>query len=422
MLTGVKPFGGDSISSVLYRIVHEPPKDAPLRLERIPAPLAAFLERALAKPPEARHRDAAEFAGALRRAGAATIAATLRASAPTARPPSPAPQQAPVAPARRFLVPWIIVIALALAGIGAAFLLHVGPFAPPKVAMLTARVRTEPAGLPVQVNGSPLAGDVIRFPAGGPFEVLTASYGCREAKHRVEAADAGVEIVLVLDPARAAVAVDPGVPGARVAVNGQDAGTAPATIDLDLCRDNTIEVQAEGYSTSSATIPAKVTPLDARSAAGALKLEAIPTGRLLLPTLRVPTLFFVDGKPVVRKNGGIDLPAGPHEVRATNEERFVDFAVTLDVPAGDAVTPAFVVPALARLVVQTFPPNCRVALKRSGSAWRQVGETPLRYELAAGRYVLRIESPVSGESREQDLNLAPGTNAPVRVSFGRSGR
>ena len=91
-------------------------------------------------------------------------------------------------------------------------------------------------------------------------------------------------------------------------------------------------------------------------------------------------------------------------------------------PAGDAVTPAFVVPALARLVVQTFPPNCRVALKRSGSAWRQVGETPLRYELAAGRYVLRIESPVSGESREQDLNLAPGTNAPVRISFGRSGR
>ena len=422
MLTGVKPFGGDSISSVLYRIVHEPPKDAPLRLERIPAPLATFLERALAKHPEARYRDGAEFAGALRRAGAAASAATLRASAAAARSPVPAPQQTPVVPARRSLGPWIVVIALALAGIGVAFLLHVGPFAPPKVPMLTARVRTEPGGLPVQLNGAPLAGDLIRFPAGGPFEILTASYGCREAKHRVEAADAGVEIVLVLDPARAAVAVDPGVPGARVAVNGQDAGTAPATVDLDLCRDNTIEVQAEGYRTSSATIPARATPLDARSAAGALKLEAIPTGRLLLPTLRVPTLFFVDGKPVVRKNGGIDLPAGPHEVRATNEERFVDVAVTLDVPAGDAVTPAFVVPALARLVVQTFPPNCRVALKRSGSAWRQVGETPLRYDLAAGRYVLRIESPVSGESRAQDINLAPGTNAPVRVSFGRSGR
>jgi hypothetical protein len=72
--------------------------------------------------------------------------------------------------------------------------------------------------------------------------------------------------------------------------------------------------------------------------------------------------------------------------------------------------------------VQTFPPNCRVALKRDGFPWRQVGETPLRYELASGRYVLRVEAPETGESREQDITLAPGNNTPVRVSFGRPGR
>jgi hypothetical protein len=77
---------------------------------------------------------------------------------------------------------------------------------------------------------------------------------------------------------------------------------------------------------------------------------------------------------------------------------------------------------LAHLVVQTFPPNCRVALRRDGSSWREVGETPLRYDLAAGRYALRIEAPVSGESREQEIRLAPGTNPPVRISFGRGGR
>jgi hypothetical protein len=85
-------------------------------------------------------------------------------------------------------------------------------------------------------------------------------------------------------------------------------------------------------------------------------------------------------------------------------------------------TPALAVPPIARLVVQTFPPNCAVALKRGGSAWRPVGETPLRYELAAGRYALRVESPDSGESKEQEIDLAPGANAPVRISFGRAGR
>ena len=422
MLTGVKPFGGDSISSVLYRIVHEAPKADPLRLERIPHSLATFLERALAKSPEDRFRNGAEFAEGLRRAGAAARPATVRASASAARPLAPPPQRIPRAQGRRVLVPWIVVIALALGGIVTAFLLHAGPFAPPKVAMLTTRVRTEPAGLPVQINGAPLASDVIQFPAGGPFEVLTVNDGCREAKHRVEAADAGAEIVLVVDPARAAVTVDPDVPGARVTVNGQDAGPAPATTELDLCRDNTIEVRAEGYRTSSVTIRAKATPFDARRAAGALKLEAIPTGRILLPATRLPTQFFVDGKLVERRPEGLEVPAGSHELRATNEERFVDVAFTLDVPAGGSTTPVIVIPALASLVVQTFPPNCRVSLKRPGAAWRQVGEAPLRHEVAAGRYVLRVESSVSGESREQDINLAPGTNAPVRVSFGRSGR
>jgi serine/threonine-protein kinase len=422
MLTGTKPFGGDSISSVLYRIVNEPPRDAPERLARAAPPLAGFLQRALAKDVEGRFKNGAEFAAALRHAGAEVGTPTLRASASPARPLSPQPKRAHVEPARRSFVPWVILVALAVAGLGGVFALHLGPFAPPPVPLLSARIRTEPPGLPVRLNGVPLGGGLVHFGASGPFEILTASSGCREAKHRVEVADAGGEIVLVLDPERAAVAIDPGVAGARLTVNGRDAGTAPATIDLDLCRDNIIQTQAEGYRASSATVPAKATPLDARTAAAALRLEPIPTGRLILPITRVSTRFFVDGRLTERSDSGTELPAGRHEVRASNEDRFVDITVTLDVPAGGTVTAAFPIPALARLVVQTFPPNCRVAIKRARSAFRPVGETPLRYELAAGSYVLRVESPVSGESREQEISLSPGSNAPVRISFGRTGR
>ena len=422
MLTGVKPFGGDSISSVLYRIVNEPPKDAPVRLDRVPPPLATFLATALAKHPADRFPDGVAFAAALRRAGAATArAGTVAPAVPAARPVAPPRAQAPTS-ARRSLVPWIVLAVVAAAGLGSAMLLHLGPFAPPPVPMLTARVRTEPPGLPVLSNGAPLTEGTVTFAAGGPFAILSASQGCREAKHRLEAADAGGEIVLVLDPERTGLAIDPGIPGARVVLNGQDAGAVPTTIDVDLCRDNTVEVRAEGYRSAAATIPAKATPLEARNAAGALKPELIPTGRLVFPATRVPTQFYVDGNPASRAAGGLELPAGPHEVRATIEDRFIDVAVTLDVPAGGTATAAIPMPTLARLVVQTFPPNCRVALKRAGSKFRSVGETPLRHDVAPGSYVLRVESPVSGESREQEINLAPGNNAPVRVSFGRAGR
>jgi hypothetical protein len=170
------------------------------------------------------------------------------------------------------------------------------------------------------------------------------------------------------------------------------------------------------------TIPAKATPLAARNAALAIRLAAIPMGRLMLPATRIAVRFFIDGKPATRNAAGFDLQAGAHEIRAVNEALFLDVAATVDVPGDGVATPALPIPSIARLVVQTFPPNCSVALKRGGSAWRPVGETPLRYELVAGRYALRVESPVSGESKEQDLDLAPGANAPVRISFGRSGR
>jgi hypothetical protein len=314
---------------------------------------------------------------------------------------------------------WVLGAALGagLAGLAAAWLL--ARTTPAPVALLEARVRTEPSGLPVALNGTPLSDDVVRFSGDGPYGVLTVSSGCRETKHRLEPTDAGRELVLVLDPARAEVSVDPGVPGAEVAINGQGSGAAPQTVELDLCRDNTIAVTAAGYRTATATIAAKATPLDARTAAGAIRLEPIPTGRIVLPVTRVPVAFFIDGKPAARTIGGVEIPAGSHEVRATNDDRFVDVTTTLEVPEGGTVTPQLAVPALARLVVQTFPPNCRVALKRAGAAWRQAGETPLRYELAAGRYALKIEDPVSGESREQEIKLAPGVNPPVRVSFGR---
>lgn len=142
-------------------------------------------------------------------------------------------------------------------------------------------------------------------------------------------------------------------------------------------------------------------------------------GRLVLPATRLPATFLVDGRPVARVNGGIEMAAGSHEVRAINADHFVEVVATVDVPEGGSAAPQLPLPSLARLVVQTFPPNCRVALKRDDSGWRPVGESPLRYELAPGRYVLRVESPVSGETREQTIDVRAGVNAPVRISFGR---
>jgi hypothetical protein len=429
MLTGMKPFEGDSISSVLYRIVNETPKEIPLHMDRVPTALAAFLTRALAKSPDDRFESGAQFAVALRRAGQIVSSAASKPQAGAAHPPAPV-KPAPAAGTTAALAAksgrkmgrWLAGIMLAILGAGAAAFIFFGKSSPPPIPQLSARVRTEPAGIPVRLDGAPVSGSEIAFSAGGPFGLLSASQGCRETTHRIDAADAGREVVLVLDPERADVSVDGGVPGAHITLNGQEAGTTPATIELDLCRDNTISVASDGYETAITSIAAKATPLDARNAAGGIRLAAIPTGRIVLPEVRYPVAYFIDGKPASREGDGITIAAGTHEVRMTNEERFVDASVAVTVQAGADVSAALSVPRLAELTVQTFPPNCVVAVKRPGGAWRQLGETPLRYDLASGRYEVRIEAPVSGESREQEIQLAPGRNAPLRVSFGRLSR
>ncbi|MDX1389411.1 MAG: serine/threonine-protein kinase, partial [Acidobacteriota bacterium] len=266
MLTGEKPFGGESVSSVLYRIVHEEPRNASMVDARVPASLAAFLDRAMAKEIEDRFQTGAEFAQALREAGGRIAGAEEGPEPVIAETPIPitVPETSiPAPPTRKrsSLVPWIALAAVVIGGAATVYVLRLHErwlpwLATPPPDFLEARVRTEPPGLAVLLDGEPIEGAVVRFPVQSPFGVLTTTEGCRTAEHSLDAADAGTEIVLVTDPAETEVEIDPGVAGAGVRLNGADAGAAPAGVLLDLCRDNKIEIQAEGYTPASVELTA----------------------------------------------------------------------------------------------------------------------------------------------------------------------
>jgi len=68
LLAGRLPFDGESMAQLMFRIANEAPPDVRQARPEVPAGLAAFLERALAKRPEARIQTGEEFAGALRAA------------------------------------------------------------------------------------------------------------------------------------------------------------------------------------------------------------------------------------------------------------------------------------------------------------------------------------------------------------------
>jgi hypothetical protein len=205
-------------------------------------------------------------------------------------------------------------------------------------------------------------------------------------------------------------------------LNGADRGPAPATLDLDLCVENRIEVRADGYRPAQLLIAAGATPLDARTAMGGLRLLPIPTGTLLFPEAREGVVFFVDGKQTARKKDGIELPEGSHEIRARSEEHWIDVKARFDVRGGEQVRPELAIPPLSTLVIQAFPPNCRAYLKRPGEDWQYLDDTPVERRVAAGRYSVRVEFTPTGESREQEVRLSAGSNPPLRFAFPRPRR
>src|SRR5207248_4011704 len=98
ILTGERPFGGEQLSTVVYRIVAEEPTD-PHRINgTLTSSINDVLRRALAKKAEDRFPNCSSFVGALEMACAESRGwTTLAAGAAPAMPTSPVEQTVPPA-------------------------------------------------------------------------------------------------------------------------------------------------------------------------------------------------------------------------------------------------------------------------------------------------------------------------------------
>lgn len=441
MLTGAKPFDGDSISSVVYRVVHEDPPDPAGLGGRVSPELAAFLAGALAKDPGERPANGREFSERLAALGSegkpgAAAGADLMNGDPS---PPPVADLPPAVHSRRRKKrsgrkPAGVMAGLLIVALGICGWIYRGELktvwedwtsrrqvqATGLPEYYEATVKTEPADLPVLLDGEPLAGETVRFSPTPPHGTLTSELECRSVVHPLDALDAGGEVNLVFDPVRLDLVLPVPVEGAGLKVNGTELGAVPETVDLDLCRENRLEFLAAGYYPLEVTIPSAATPLEARTLVGSITMERIPTGTLLLPEAGYPLTVRIDGRRRELSGGKIEVEAGEHRLRITNERYWIDQSARVEIKAGESTRPIRSLPALAALSVLAYPPNCRVLLRKGGGDnWKFLENTPLTgYKIAAGDYHLRVELVSTGDVREQDIRLKAGTNPPVRVSFG----
>lgn len=447
LTTGRPAFPGDDESTVAYRVVNEAVIDPAASDPPLPAALAALLLRALEKQPEARFPDCAAFADALEQVideipAQPTVAGHPHlefsetelsfGDEPAASSPPPAvgstetiiPRAEVSAPARHSARPFVLAVLLLALLIVAGWLAYRTLFdVAEQVTMFDARLSVEPGDVPVMIDGAPWldseGSGLVSFRGSEPFNVITAGLACRSVERRLEPADAGTEIVLVLDPISVVVPVDPPYDNARVQLNDDKAQTTPVDLQLDLCRDNRLTISAEGKQPSVLDIASGATPLEARTQINAVELDPIPVGTLELPELKgVKLVYYVDGERVQGNVRSLELTEGKHRLRYKNDFHWLDVTKDVTVKGGSTSTPE-IDPRFATLSVQAFPSNCKVFLRRGGGSWKFLDETPAQRRVAVGELEIKVQLNPTGETRVERVNLKEGENPPVRVSFSR---
>ncbi|MFI5185043.1 MAG: TonB family protein, partial [Vicinamibacteria bacterium] len=244
MLTGRRPFEGENLSEVVYRVAHVEPAPPSAWTPSLPPAYDEVFRRALAKDAGSRFASAVAFVAALdRRATPRTPPERsandiethdLKAEAPPAPSVELPESRRPAARA-----PFRVVIAalglLIFATVGLASLRKAGafPFRSPVAAL---SVMTDPPNAVVRLDGirvgkTPLTqGNLV--PGPHTVQVGLEGFAPAELSLQLQADDLAVPLRFVLQPTNAVLELRSLPAGAAVRVDGKPVGTTPIA-DLD---------------------------------------------------------------------------------------------------------------------------------------------------------------------------------------------
>ncbi|HXD40923.1 MAG TPA: serine/threonine-protein kinase [Ramlibacter sp.] len=190
LLTGEKPFIGESTTTIMYKVLREDPVP-PCELNlSLPAALDAVMKKALAKQPGQRFQNGREFAQALQMAiagPAATVPAVAREPVGGAAVPSRAAQEASAAPAAPALAPprqsaaavWAVGAAAVVALAAGAYML-LGPGRPATAPMAQGSAPPAPAPAAPAVTAAPAApisASAVNAPPTEPGTLVISALG-----------------------------------------------------------------------------------------------------------------------------------------------------------------------------------------------------------------------------------------------------
>jgi serine/threonine-protein kinase len=462
---GRTPFAGASPSSVLYRIVNDPPRPLRELAPDLPPALDAFFARALAKDPGARFPDAAAFERALAELADLPLPRGT-VEPPPAEPARPGPETAPrgveppppraasrPATARRRAHPLAILGGVAVALLAAVLLwivpyrLGADPFAsrrrgvedqlervlgPLGRALRTTEpeqrlaVETDPAGLVWVIEGPARRdeeGRLAFLPGGSAPITLRIDDPCRDGSATFAPSSTPGPLVIGTAPRREEIELTSDPPGAEVLVDGTaQPGRTPTRLVLERCREHAIELRAEGRSGRTVTLGGGEEVAAWRAALASVTLTPLPKGWIVVPPappgLEVELLAREPGGLIRLGHAGesIELDPGRRRLVLRDTDAFFEQELEFDLAEGARTTLPVRYPSLGWLSVRAVPPGGPVWVRRGRGPELNLGETAVaKHLLVAGEYTVILAHPGTGARATRTIRVRPGETAEVRV-------
>ena len=388
LVTGEKPFGGQNITTVIYKIINEnpiPPRelDATIHMG-----LSYVISKVLAKNPEERYQTCRELADDLKNykslGGAMAPSATVvvKVPPPIQVAPEPAPTTAPRPAAPPPVVPSM-------------------PAEQPPVRQVSVQVippaKSQPQGsspwgwvlLTLLIVGALGGGGYYFFVVNKPAVVVSKPDGNTVPPRPKDQPP---------PPADSQLTINSNVSAAQIRIDGNDSGTTPSTVTLK-AGTHQVVISKSGYDDhqesitvqagENITINAELTQPAGPTGSTSSKKPAPPKyGQLVVNSNVAGAQIKVDGGVVGTTPRTLDLPTGTHQVTVA-KSGYDDYMQSITVQGGQSTTidARLSVPS-GEVNIVTTPPGLEVVIDG-----RSAGASPARATVTVGQHTYQIKRP-----------------------------
>ncbi len=475
LLTGERPFSGDTISTIIYRILYEEPRPPRIVNAKLPPTFDHIVRRALAKEPSERYQTGAEFVDALNNYSTSHLRSPVSATPPTVRvgrggeipPPAPrgkTPARARVAskprasffagqPLKIAAFAFVFVLAVLFfprsiqeAGRGEQARFAGSPASPPgqsqagfglpslgpqplpaapspgvEESVRAAGFRGDqarvlvPPGTDLYLDNQKLNDPVVRLPEGDSAEhTLVAYNGCLEASLLFRGKLPEAFDMQDLKPKVGDLRIDSKPSHAQVYMDDKLLGPAPVTVhDYDACGMHTFELRKANYKDFLRTFDGSEPWKEIAETLARVSLSEIPPGFVRFDSMPPYPIEVSDGKTALPvEDGAVKLSEGKHTLVLKSPAVFFTRTLTVEVTGSRTSLQKMNWPGLGSLTIQAEPSNCRIYVDGTFLDYPPING----YEIVAGKHEIKAVSD-SDPNRVQSEQVTIEAGSSVVKAF-----